>query len=102
MPRLSKFFRSLVQETEEIMKSQEEEVPTILKTEAKEQRFEEAHEFRNKLFMNDEDKLQSMRNAIAILPPNMVINGRHTKENIGAICGFKVTDDQWDAIYEPI
>ena len=50
--------------------------------------------------MNEEDKIYSMKNAIKILPPNMIVNGRHTKQNIQAICGFMVTDAMWDKAYE--
>ena len=53
-----------------------------------------------KLRLNLADKIQSAKNATAILPPNLVVDGRHTKENIGAICGFIVDDDMWDMIYE--
>lgn len=51
------------------------------------------------LRMNYEDRLQSMKNAIAILAPNFAINGRHTRQNIEAIVGFKVTDEMVDAVY---
>ena len=53
-----------------------------------------------KLRLNLADKIQSAKNAAAILPPNRIVDGRHTKENIGAICGFIVDDDMWDMIYE--
>lgn len=53
-----------------------------------------------KLRLNLADKIQSAKNAAAILPPNLIVEGRHTKENIGAICGFIVDDDMWDMIYE--
>lgn len=53
-----------------------------------------------KLKLNLADKIQSAKNAAAILPPNLIVEGRHTKENIGAICGFIVDDDMWDMIYE--
>ena len=49
--------------------------------------------------MDESDKVQSMVNAIKILPPNMVVEGRHLKENIEAICGFKVSDEMMDAAY---
>lgn len=47
-----------------------------------------------------EDKIQSMRNAVRILPPNMIKNGRHIKENIQAICGFMVTPEMLDEVYK--
>lgn len=53
-----------------------------------------------KLRLNLADKIQSAKNAAAILPPNLIVDGRHSKENIGAICGFIVDDDMWDMIYE--
>lgn len=52
--------------------------------------------------MKFDDKIQSMRNAIAILPPNMVKEGRHDKANVQAICGFIVTDEMMDMAYEGI
>lgn len=56
---------------------------------------EVAPEPKNNLKMNDEDKMFSIKNAIAILPPNLVDkNQRHTKENIAALCGFKVSEEQ--------
>lgn len=51
------------------------------------------------LKMTSEDKINSMRNAIKILPPNMIENGRHIKENIQAICGFVVDEDMMDGAY---
>ena len=53
-----------------------------------------------KLRLNLADKIQSAKNATAILPPNLIVDGRHSKENIGAICGFIVDNDMWDMIYE--
>lgn len=49
--------------------------------------------------MTAEDKITSMRNAAKILPPNMIENGRHIKENIQAICGFIVDEDMMDEMY---
>jgi len=49
--------------------------------------------------MTESDKIISMQNAAKILPPNMIENGRHLKENIQAICGFIVDDDMMDAAY---
>jgi hypothetical protein len=56
----------------------------------------------NGMKMEDSDRIQSMVNAIKILPPNMIKNGRHLKENVEAICGFKVLDEMMDAAYEGI
>ena len=55
-----------------------------------------------KLRLNLADKIQSAKNAAAILPPNLIVDGRHSKENIGAICGFIVDDDMWDMIYDDL
>jgi hypothetical protein len=46
-----------------------------------------------------EFKLQSMLNAVKILPPNFVRDGRHKKENIRALCGFVITDEMMDEVY---
>lgn len=56
----------------------------------------------NGMKMDVSDKIISMQNAIKILPPNMVVNGRHLKENVEAIVGFKVSDEMMDAAYEGI
>jgi len=45
------------------------------------------------------DKIVSAKNAAKILPPNLIVEGRHTRENISAICGFVVDDDMMDEIY---
>ncbi len=50
--------------------------------------------------MNEEDRLASMRNACAILPPNLKVNGRHHIKNVQAICGFPVTRQMMDKIYK--
>ena len=52
-----------------------------------------------KLKMQANDKIQSMKNAIVILPPNLIKDGRHAAHNIEAICGFKVSDEMMDAAY---
>lgn len=49
--------------------------------------------------MKYEDKIGSMTNAVKILPPNMLVDGRHTAENVGAICGFIVSDEMMDDVY---
>lgn len=51
------------------------------------------------LEMNNRSKLASMTNAVAILPPNLLVNGRHDKTNVAAICGFEVTDAMLEAVY---
>lgn len=52
------------------------------------------------LSLNYDNKIQSMKNAIKILPPNMIVNGRHKVENIQAICGFSVSEQMMDEAYE--
>ena len=54
----------------------------------------------NKLKMDLQDKLVSVKNACAILPPNLKVNGRHDVTNVSAICGFVVTEDMLDYVYE--
>jgi len=54
----------------------------------------------SRLRLNFSDKIVSAKNAAKILPPNLIIDGRHTKENISAICGFVVDEDMMDVIYE--
>ena len=49
--------------------------------------------------MGYEDKIQSMRNAIDILPPNLVVDNKHIIGNIEAICGFKVSQEMLDSAY---
>lgn len=62
--------------------------------------FEQPDEPRIKMGYNM--KIQSMRNAIKILPPNLrTDDGKHTPENIGAICGFKVTSEMFEQAYDP-
>lgn len=57
----------------------------------------EEHSFGFK--MSHEEKLQSMLNAIKVLPPNMIINGRHSLENVQALNVFKVTEKMMDEVY---
>lgn len=61
---------------------------------------EEVKEEVKPMGMEMEHKLQSMTNAIKILPPNMIKDGRHLKENIQAICGFMVLDEMMDEVYK--
>lgn len=49
--------------------------------------------------MSYADKIISARNACAILPPNLIVDGRHTAKNVGAICGFVVDDEMLDEVY---
>jgi hypothetical protein len=52
--------------------------------------------------MDYNDKIASARNACMILPPNLIVDGRHTAENVGAICGFIVTEEMLEDIYATI
>ena len=49
---------------------------------------------------NEEDKVNSIINTIKILPPNMIVNGRHKIENIQALNVFRVTEELIDKAYE--
>ena len=49
--------------------------------------------------MSREDRIQSMLNAVKILPPNLIKDGRHTKENVQALNCFTVTDAMMDEVY---
>lgn len=51
------------------------------------------------LKMSHAEKIQSATNACKILPPNLLVDGRHTAENVGAICGFIVDEEMLDEIY---
>jgi len=98
---MAKFQKKILAATESADKGVPEKVSsTIQKMEVNE--VAPAIEEYNGMKMNDEDKIQSMRNAIKILPPNMVKDGRHEKHNIEALCGFKVLDEMMDAAYEGI
>lgn len=56
-----------------------------------------------KMRMSEEMKIQSMKNAVAILPPNLLDDeGRHSIINIGRICGFKPTLDMYDRVYKEL
>ena len=52
------------------------------------------------MIMDKEGLFQSMKNAIMILPPNLLVNGRHTIENISSLVGYRITESQWDRLYE--
>ena len=49
--------------------------------------------------MCPEDKIDSMRNAMKILPPNLIKNGRHHHENVQALCGFLINEEMMDQAY---
>jgi hypothetical protein len=50
--------------------------------------------------ITDADKLQCVINAVRILPPNYMVDGRHTGVNVSAICGFPVTEEMLDMVYD--
>jgi hypothetical protein len=52
------------------------------------------------LAMDYEFQLISMMNGIKILPPNLIKDGRHLRENIQAICGFTITEEMMDEVYK--
>jgi hypothetical protein len=60
---------------------------------------ERTPEVKDGLSMDDEHKMQSMVNAIKVLPPNFVKDGRHSIENVQAIAGFKVSPEMMDNLY---
>lgn len=50
---------------------------------------------------NESDKVQSIINTIKILPANLIVNGRHSIENVNALNkSFIVTDELMDKAYE--
>jgi hypothetical protein len=50
--------------------------------------------------MNFDEQIYSVLNAIKILPPNMIVDGRHSIDNVQAINGsFKVTEEHMDVAY---
>mgnify|MGYP005844839567 CR=1 FL=1 len=51
------------------------------------------------IHMDESFRVQSVKNASKILPPNRMVDGRHTKEDLSAICGFKVTDEIVEQVY---
>lgn len=61
---------------------------------------EVAPEPKDNMKMNEEDKLYSIQNAIAILPPNLMKDGRHSIGNVSAIVGFKVSEELLARAYE--
>lgn len=61
---------------------------------------ETAPEPEDRMKMDYATKIQSMKNAIVILPPNFVVNGRHTRQNVEAVCGFKISEEMMDEAYQ--
>jgi len=55
------------------------------------------------LRMGHRDKINSMVNAIKILPPNLVNEfGRQSLTNVERLVGFKVTPEMMDEAYERV
>lgn len=53
----------------------------------------------SRMKMTHEEKLVSMTNAAKILPPNMIVDGRHSRENVQALVGFLVSEEMMDEVY---
>lgn len=51
------------------------------------------------LKMGYADKIVSMRNAIKILNPKLIVNGRHSPHNVAAVCGFPVNHEMMEDAY---
>jgi hypothetical protein len=50
--------------------------------------------------MNHDEQVFSIINTLKILPPNMIINGRHSIDNVQSLNGrFRVTDELMDEAY---
>ena len=51
------------------------------------------------LQMSHADKIHSARNAVKILNPKLIVDGRHLPSNVAAICGFPVDEGFLDEVY---
>ena len=60
---------------------------------------EEEPKQRSNMSMGSKDKLLSAQNAVKILPPNLIVDGRHIAKNVSAICGFIVSEEMLDEVY---
>lgn len=50
--------------------------------------------------MSYDEQLFSILNTIKILPPNLIVKGRHTLENVQALNGrFRITEEMMDDAY---
>lgn len=54
---------------------------------------------RSNMSMDNKHKILSAQNAVKILPPNMIVDGRHLAKNVSAICGFVVSEEMMDEVY---
>ena len=95
---LTKIIDSLVDRVAKLEIKKESPKASIHKVE--EFNGEVAEEYTGGMRMQYDDKIISMKNAIAILPPNLMEDGKHTASNIGAICGFIVTEEMYDELYK--
>ena len=53
----------------------------------------------DKMKMTHRNMIDSAVNACLVLPPNLIVDGRHTTGNVSALCGFKVDGDLLDEVY---
>jgi len=103
--RPKKQLTPVVQEVEvkELIEEVAQEDPKLVPEEIVQSSLKQIEELPKESFsmaMDQDGLFQSMKNAIMILPPNLKVDGRHTIENISAICGYKVTEDLWNKLYE--
>jgi len=52
--------------------------------------------------MNEDETIQNIKNIIAILPPNLIKDGRHSYPNIRALGGPHLTDELIDKVYDQL
>jgi len=56
----------------------------------------------NNLDMDEKFQVQSMINALKILSPSFLVEGKQTIANVQAVCGFTVTQEKLDKAYEKL
>lgn len=107
---LKSFVEAMIDSNEKAIQSIEERLdalekivyrkaPSIQKVEAFNGE-EEIQREESNLKMQYEDKIASVQNACKILPPNLLVDGKHVPKNVSAICGFLVTEEMIDRAYE--
>lgn len=96
---MEKAIRSSEDRLNEIEKIVYRKAPSIQKVEAFNGE-EEIQREESNLKMQYEDKIASVQNACKILPPNLLVDGKHVPKNVSAICGFLVTEEMIDRAYE--
>lgn len=94
-----KAFQSIEDRLDALEKIVYRKAPSIQKVEAFNGE-EEIQREESNLKMQYEDKIASVQNACKILPPNLLIDGKHVPKNVSAICGFLVTEEMIDRAYE--